>query len=218
MTTATNGDGGGGGGARKRPLPFCGTLAQLVVEHRRVELSVPTQVESTKRACRSTRDPNHAVNSFAGHQKNDSVATPRQLYELLNAEFRFTHDPCPMNRVEGADGLVDAWGERNFVNPPYSSTDEWVKKAVDEMHTNRRLSVLLIPFRSCSYYWDEWIWDNAREVRMFTKRMRFVGYKATFPVPMCIVVFDPACAQPCALQRITTPEYSFRVIQTRENN
>jgi hypothetical protein len=153
---------------------------------------------STKRANdRSAIQPpakraflNDSVHSIAG-VTNDVIGTPAELYRQLDEEFHFTHDPCPLIRTPNSDGLLDAWGERNFVNPPYSHTEDWVAKAVSELKNHKRFTVMLIPARVCSYYWKT-IWDCAREVRFFEKRIRFAGYKNTFPVPTCLVVFDPA--------------------------
>lgn len=36
-------------------------------------------------------------------------ATPKALYELLDAEFHFTLDPCPLGDVV-IDGLKLSWG------------------------------------------------------------------------------------------------------------
>lgn len=43
--------------------------------------------------------------------------TPKAVYQILDAEFRFDHDPCPPNYI--IDGLTSEWGESNYVNPPY---------------------------------------------------------------------------------------------------
>jgi len=50
---------------------------------------------------------------------------PRSMiYDKLNREFKFTHDPCPAGGIEAAlldpsaDGLLAAWGLSNYVNPP----------------------------------------------------------------------------------------------------
>ena len=43
--------------------------------------------------------------------------TPKAVYQVLDAEFNFDHDPCPPNYK--VDGLTSEWGGANFVNPPY---------------------------------------------------------------------------------------------------
>ncbi len=55
-------------------------------------------------------------------------ATPQKLFNALNAEFRFTLDPCSTHQnakcakhyTLAEDGLTKDWGtERVFMNPPY---------------------------------------------------------------------------------------------------
>lgn len=43
--------------------------------------------------------------------------TPKAVYQILDAEFRFDHDPCPPNYK--INGLTSDWGGCNYVNPPY---------------------------------------------------------------------------------------------------
>lgn len=38
--------------------------------------------------------------------------TPKAVYQVLDAEFRFEHDPCPTNPT--ADGLTSEWGGRTL--------------------------------------------------------------------------------------------------------
>jgi len=44
---------------------------------------------------------------------SDNWATPPELYNLLNAEFNFDFDPCPLNAgiiTPDKDGLLIEWG------------------------------------------------------------------------------------------------------------
>jgi len=84
--------------------------------------------------------------------------TPPDLYAALDAEFKFTFDPCPHPLPEGFDGLTQEWGERNYVNPPFGSIihqgkkkgpTAWVRKAI-EQQAKGRLSVLVYPV-------DKWV-------------------------------------------------------------
>ncbi len=69
----------------------------------------------------------------------DMWATPQELFDELNGEFRFTLDPCATKDnakcarfyTKERDGLLESWvGERVFMNPPYGRViGEWVKKA-----------------------------------------------------------------------------------------
>ena len=74
--------------------------------------------------------------------KSNNWGVPPSLYEELNKEFNFDFDPCPFQ--PDFDGLTIAWGERNFVNPPYDNIKPWAKKCRKEQKKGR-LSVFLIP-------------------------------------------------------------------------
>jgi hypothetical protein len=47
----------------------------------------------------------------------------------LDAEFHFDFDPCPTKPLE--NGLESAWGNVNFVNPPYGrKISKWIEKVM----------------------------------------------------------------------------------------
>jgi hypothetical protein len=84
------------------------------------------------------------VKNRDGSEANDHWATPKWLYDKLDAEFGFDFDPCPLNAE--FDGLAMEWGMSNFVNPPYNRTDKpkFIRKAYEEWK-NGKGTVLLIP-------------------------------------------------------------------------
>lgn len=125
-------------------------------------------------------------------KKNDDVATPDWLYESLNAEFSFTHDPCPLGWQAGTtpSGLEAEWGERNFVNPPFSSIKKWVQKAL-EQRSKGKLVVMLLTARINSNYWWELIWPKASEIRFLQGEIKFKDYTGFLPIPIALVVFEP---------------------------
>ena len=134
------------------------------------------------------RELDHSINSYEsgkrgkpkttrrtrdGSLENDHWATPKYLYDELNAEFHFDFDPCPLR--SSFDGLARDWGDRNFVNPPYNRVDKpkFIQKAFEEWKKGKT-SVLLIPAAVSTKQFHELILPHA-EVRFLRGRVGFVG-------------------------------------------
>lgn len=123
--------------------------------------------------------------------------TPLKLFEALDREFSFTLDPCSTHEnakckkhyTEKENGLSQSWdGEIVFMNPPYGrEIGYWIRKAVKSYAT----VVCLIPARTDTKYWHEWIFPYADEIRFLSGRVRFQGGKYSAPFPSAIVVFRP---------------------------
>lgn len=112
--------------------------------------------------------------------------TPDDVYEKLNAEFRFTFDPCPHNPT--FDGLSVDWKESNFVNPPYGrEIPKWIKRGYEE-HLKGKTVVFLIPSRTDTRWFSDYILQ-ATEVRFFKGRLHFDNAKTSAPFPSMVVVF-----------------------------
>jgi site-specific DNA-methyltransferase (adenine-specific) len=112
-------------------------------------------------------------------QQNDNWATPKYFYDQLNVEFNFDFDPCPLNTSEitpDKDGLLIEWGERNFINPPYSRKlkDAFVKRAVEESKKGK-LCVLLLPVSTSTALFHDYILPNASDIRFIRGRIPFEG-------------------------------------------
>jgi phage N-6-adenine-methyltransferase len=105
---------------------------------------------------------------------HDNWATPKELYDQLHEEFKFDFDPCPL--YADFDGLEIDWGERNFVNPPYSRKlkDAFVKKAIEETYKNK-LCVMLLPVSTSTVLFHDYIQPNANEIRFLRGRVKFIG-------------------------------------------
>jgi site-specific DNA-methyltransferase (adenine-specific) len=121
------------------------------------------------------------------HNK-DEWNTPRDLLDKLNSEFGFDCDPCPENAP--FDGLELEWGDRNFVNPPYSKWQEWIKKGYDE-YLKGKLVVFLLPARTDTKAFHD-ICMRANEIRFIRGRLKFGCSENSAPFPSMLVIFDPA--------------------------
>lgn len=107
----------------------------------------------------------------------DDWATPPDVYAKLNEEFDFTFDPCPYQHdIEKWDGLEIEWGERNFINPPYSRKlkEAFVRKAISESKKGK-LCVMLLPVSTSTKLFHKDILPNQTEIRFFEGRIKFYG-------------------------------------------
>jgi len=113
--------------------------------------------------------------------------TPIGVYNKLDEEFRFTFDPAPVNHT--VDGLTTAWGERNFVNPPYGRhVGKWVKKGWEESQKGK-LVVMLLASRTDTSWWHKYVMKG--EIRFIKGRLKFDGQGNSAPFPSAVVVFRP---------------------------
>lgn len=113
--------------------------------------------------------------------------TPAALRELLEAEFGFTFDPCPIGGASGImeqDGLARSWaGQRVYCNPPYGRRiGRWLAKAPEAS-----LAVFLVPARTDTAWWHDYAM-NATEIRFIRGRLSFNG-KGRAPFPSVILVY-----------------------------
>lgn len=114
---------------------------------------------------------------------NNAWCTPQDFFDKLNKEFNFTLDPCATEKSAKCkkfftatdDGLKQNWeGQRAFVNPPYGrQIGKWVKKCYEEAQKPGTLAVLLIPARTDTRYFHDYILGKA-EIRFIKGRLTFV--------------------------------------------
>lgn len=130
--------------------------------------------------------------------RSDNWATPTDLFNKLNEEFHFNLDPCAnaynhkCDRyfTKEQDGLKQNWGgNRVFCNPPYGKEiNKWVLKCSEESKKNNTLVVMLIPARTDTRWFHDYIYEKA-EIRFIKGRLRFGESKNPAPFPSMIVVF-----------------------------
>lgn len=116
-------------------------------------------------------------------------STPKEVYEVLDEEFGFSFDPCPLFSGD-VTWLLKDWSGRVFVNPPYNNIWEFMNKAVLEIQRERvELAVFLVPSRTDTKWWHDFVMKYAKEVRYIRGRLKFGGSKLGAPFPSCVVVF-----------------------------
>jgi len=116
----------------------------------------------------------------------DKWNTPDSFYSQLHHEFNFDFDPCPPDPE--FNGLNIDWGKRNFVNPPFSNWQEWVKKGYEE-HKKGKTVVFLIAARTDTKAFHEIILPHAKQIRFIKGRLKFGGSKNSAPFPSMVVIF-----------------------------
>lgn len=132
-------------------------------------------------------------------------ATPPEIFNPLNEEFRFTLDVCatPQNAkceryyTEKQNGLYQPWhGERVWMNPPYGrEIYAWTRQA---RAASAEVIVGLLPASTDLAWWHEDVMGHAKEVRYLRGRVRFLTdgpYRASGFFPSVIVVWQQAGAK-----------------------
>lgn len=121
---------------------------------------------------------------------DDNYATPLDLYDKWNKEFKFDFDPCPYFAGEitiHTDGLLKSWGKSNYINPPYSRKlkEMFVRKAVLESGLGKRC-VMLLPVSTSTALFHDVIKPNAKEIRFLKGRIKFgkLDEKGNFYIPL----------------------------------
>lgn len=81
-------------------------------------------------------------------------------------------------------------GYNVFCNPPYGKElPLWVKKAYEESMKPNTKVVMLIPARTDTRYFHEYIYHKAKEIRFLKGRLKFGNSKNSAPFPSMVVVF-----------------------------
>lgn len=130
--------------------------------------------------------------------KSNEWTTPQHLFDELNREYHFTLDPCATHKntkcekyfTEKENGLLQDWSDDVvFMNPPYGrEIKHWIKKAYEEF-LNGATVVCLIPARTDTTYWHDFIFDKAFDIRFLKGRLKFGDSKNSAPFPSAIVVY-----------------------------
>lgn len=126
--------------------------------------------------------------------------TPQAFFDQLDSEFHFTLDPCADKYNHKCDfyftkdenGLVQSWrGHTVFCNPPYGrAIKDWVIKCSEESGHPGTTIVLLIPARTDTAYFHDYIYQKPNvEIRFLRGRLKFGSGKNCAPFPSMVVIF-----------------------------
>lgn len=125
--------------------------------------------------------------------RSDYETPPELVFEGLKMTRIFTGYACDVccsrenipafhHFIKGEkDGLKEDWYDINWCNPPYKYAPIWVKKAVKEQQKGNH-TVMLIPARTETKYWHDYILDhfggtnrNHVKVKFLRKGYRFIN-------------------------------------------
>lgn len=138
------------------------------------------------------------MNDVLFSSKETEWETPQDFFDALDAEFRFTLDPCASVTNHKCDkyftkdenGLLQDWsGETVFCNPPYGKDiRHWVEKCYLESVKNKITVVMLIPARTDTRWFHDFVYHKA-EIRFVKGRLKFGGTKNSAPFPSMVVIY-----------------------------
>lgn len=161
------------------------------------------------------------LNKGLFQNNSNNWGTPQDLFDELDEEFNFDLDVCASKEnfkciryfTKEDNALLKNWNEECynsytcFMNPPYDRIqDKFVKKAKEE--SNKGVTVVcLLPARTDTKRFHEYIWDENLneprervEIRFIKGRLKFEGFddkkgckyfNNTAPFPSMVVVFYP---------------------------
>ena len=132
--------------------------------------------------------------------KTGDWETPQEFFDKLNWRFGpFDLDPCASAQstkcakffTEQEDGIAQEWTHHTaFVNPPYGrGIEKWIKKSYEESAKKDTKVVMLIPARTDTKYWHNYVM-KAAEVYFVKGRLKFGDSNNSAPFPSAVVVFD----------------------------
>lgn len=127
----------------------------------------------------------------------DEWATPQDLFNKLDEQYKFDLDPCSTDEnakcekhfTKKDNGLSKTWGGCSvFMNPPYGrAIGKWVKKAYEEAQSPGTTVVCLLPARTDTAWFHDYCLHG--EIQFIRGRVRFGNSKDNAPFPSMVVVF-----------------------------
>ena len=157
------------------------------------QVNTPLYVKISKRR-------RNAMDKVMFSSNSNEWATPQEFFDALDARYHFTLDPCATKEnakckkfyTIAEDGLLQDWGgECVFCNPPYGrDIAKWVEKAYNETKKPNTKVVMLIPARTDTSYWHEWIFPHATHIDFVRGRIKFGNSKNPAPFPSAVVEFQ----------------------------
>lgn len=146
------------------------------------------------------------INKALFTSNKEDWETPQDFYDRLNAKYHFEWDlaasddnaKCDNYFTRDDNSLEQDWEGLSgnlFLNPPYGRELKlWVKKAATTGLKDKQNLVMLIPSRTDTSYWHDYIFNHA-EIKFLRGRLKFQvdgvsGDSAPFPSAVVIYTGD----------------------------
>ncbi|WP_316042983.1 DNA N-6-adenine-methyltransferase [Lactiplantibacillus plantarum] len=146
------------------------------------------------------------INKALFTSNKEDWETPQDFYDRLNAKYHFEWDlaasddnaKCSCYFTRDDNSLEQDWEGLSgnlFLNPPYGRELKlWVKKAATTGLKDKQNLVMLIPSRTDTSYWHDYIFNHA-EIEFLRGRLKFEvdgvsGDSAPFPSAVVIYTGD----------------------------
>jgi phage N-6-adenine-methyltransferase len=123
--------------------------------------------------------------------------TPREFFDVVDSVFHFTLDVCATHSnakcgryfTKEENGLTQIWSGVCWMNPPYGrEISLWVRKAYESSLETGTVVVCLLPARTDTKWWQDYVIAHAESIRFIRGRLRFSG-RGPAPFPSALVVF-----------------------------
>lgn len=134
-----------------------------------------------------------------------SLATPKDWWEMLDAEFHFTldvaadheHFMCTPYYTIEEDALKQPWDGVVWCSVPWHTgrVINWIRKGYEESRLRDSTVVMLLPVQHYESWWFEYAM-KAKEIRYIDGCLGFIpfggNHGGAFKVePQCLVIFEP---------------------------
>lgn len=137
------------------------------------------------------------IHSSLFSSNSEEWETPQNLFDELNDEFNFDLDiaaseknhKCKryFTKENSAFEHRNEWKGNIWCNPPYGRT---IQKWIEACSEYNGLSVMLLPARTDTKWFHEYIYKNKRvEIRFLKGRLHFNNSINAAPFPSMIVIF-----------------------------
>jgi hypothetical protein len=122
--------------------------------------------------------------------KKDSVQTPHHVTKWIKTKFGKFYDPVPLRRdfnpSKHKDALTTEWGKLSYANVPFSQTQKFVKKGVEEWKKGKTIILMVKTNTLGMSYFRE---SRGCEIVFFPKALIFPGHKVAPRFHVCLLIY-----------------------------